>query len=154
MIIIFFNPLTYGCNHVAYHMINLTSSLYIFSIFVLQEVFQCLLRNLFEEYRFFPQYPDKELHITAVLFGGIIEQGLVTYMDLGIALRYVLEALKKTHGSKMYFFGVAALDRFKTRLAIYPQYCQHLSSIPHFSQFPQHLIEVSAYISLLFFKRI
>ncbi len=101
-----------------------------------------MLRNLFEEYRFFPQYPDKELHITAVLFGGIIEQGLVTYMDLGIALRYVLEALKKTHASKMYFFGIAALDRFKTRLKDYPQYCQHLASIPHFSQFPQHLIEV------------
>ena len=59
------------------------------------------------------------------------------YMDLGIALRYVLEALKKAHASKMYFFGIAALDRFKTRLKDYPQYCQHLASIPHFSQFPQ-----------------
>jgi CCR4-NOT transcription complex subunit 1 len=45
--------------------------------FFLQEVFNCMLRNLFEEYKFFPQYPDKELHITAQLFGGIIEQGLV-----------------------------------------------------------------------------
>ena len=63
-------------------------------------------------------------------------------MDLGIALRYVLEALKKPHGSKMYFFGIAALDRFKIRLKIYPQYCQFLEAIPHFSQFPQHLKEV------------
>jgi CCR4-NOT transcription complex subunit 1 len=110
-----------------------------------REVFACMLRNLFEEYRFFPQYPDKELHTTAVLFGGIIEQGLVTYMDLGIALRYVLEALKKPHGSKMYFFGIAALDRFKTRLKDYPQYCQHLASIPHFNQFPLHLIEFVEY---------
>ena len=47
-----------------------------------QEVFACMLRNLFEEYRFFPQYPDKELHTTAVLFGGIIEQGLVTWVDV------------------------------------------------------------------------
>jgi hypothetical protein len=39
-----------------------------------------MLRNLFEEYKFFPQYPDKELHITAQLFGGIIEQGLVRYV--------------------------------------------------------------------------
>ena len=37
-----------------------------------------MLRNVFEEYRFFPHYPDKELRITACLFGGIIEQGLVT----------------------------------------------------------------------------
>ena len=63
-------------------------------------------------------------------------------MDLGIALRYVLEALKKQHGSKMYSFGIAALDRFKTRLKDYPQYCQFLAAIPHFSQFPRHLKEV------------
>ena len=43
-----------------------------------RDVFACMLRNLFEEYKFFLQYPEKELHTTAVLFGGIIEQGLVT----------------------------------------------------------------------------
>ena len=43
-----------------------------------KDVFACMLRNLFEEYKFFPQYPEKELNTTAVLFGGIIEQGLVT----------------------------------------------------------------------------
>ncbi|XP_010881790.1 CCR4-NOT transcription complex subunit 1 isoform X21 [Esox lucius] len=110
-----------------------------------REVFNCMLRNLFEEYRFFPQYPDKELHITACLFGGIIEKGLVTYMALGLALRYVLEALRKPFGSKMYYFGIAALDRFKNRLKDYPQYCQHLASIGHFLQFPHHLQEYIEY---------
>ncbi|XP_076878144.1 CCR4-NOT transcription complex subunit 1 isoform X3 [Brachyhypopomus gauderio] len=110
-----------------------------------REVFNCMLRNLFEEYRFFPQYPDKELHITACLFGGIIEKGLVTYMALGLALRYVLEALRKPYGSKMYYFGIAALDRFKNRLKDYPQYCQHLASISHFLQFPHHLQEYIEY---------
>lgn len=86
-----------------------------------REVFNCMLRNLFEEYRFFPQYPDKELHITACLFGGIIEKGLVTYMALGLALRYVLEALRKPYGSKMYYFGIAALDRFKNRFVMVSQ---------------------------------
>ena len=42
-----------------------------------------------------------------------------SYMDLGIALRYVLEALKKAYNSKMYFFGIAALDKFKSRSVIY-----------------------------------
>ncbi|XP_033113474.1 CCR4-NOT transcription complex subunit 1-like isoform X3 [Anneissia japonica] len=110
-----------------------------------REVFMCMLRNLFEEYKFFPQYPDRELHITACLFGGIIEQALVTYIALGIALRYVLEALRKPHGSKMYYFGIAALDKFKTRLKDYPQYCQHLASIPHFEQYPETLIEYIRY---------
>ena len=37
-----------------------------------REVFYCMISNLFEEYKYFPQYPEKELHITAQLFGGII----------------------------------------------------------------------------------
>lgn len=110
-----------------------------------RDVFNCMLRNLYEEYRFFPQYPDKELYITAQLFGGLIERGLITYILLGIALRYVLDALRKPVGSKMYYFGIAALDRFKNRLKDYPQYCQHLASIPHFQEFPPHLIEYIEY---------
>lgn len=105
-----------------------------------------MLRNLFEEYKFFPQYPDKELHITAQLFGGIIERGIVTsYIALGLALRFVLEALKKPEGSKMYYFGIAALDRFKSRLKEYHKYCEHVRAIPHFSDFPQHLQEYVEY---------
>ena len=106
-----------------------------------REIFDCMLRNLFEEYRFFPQYPDRELHITAQLFGGIMEHGLVTYMALGVALRYVLEAVRKPHATKMYYFGITALDRFRHRLKEYPQYCQHLAGIQHFREFPAHLVE-------------
>lgn len=32
-----------------------------------QEVFACMVHNLFDEYRFFPKYPDKELHTTGEL---------------------------------------------------------------------------------------
>lgn len=111
-----------------------------------REVFTCMLRNLFEEYKFFPQYPEKELLITAQLFGGIIEQRLVTnYLQLGVALRFVVDALKKPPGSKMYYFGLAAIDRFRTILKEYPQYCQHLTTISHFQEFPHHIIEYIEY---------
>ncbi|GAB0100187.1 CCR4-NOT transcription complex subunit 1 [Sergentomyia squamirostris] len=110
------------------------------------EVYTCMLRNLFEEYRFFPQYPDKELQITAQLFGGMIERNLVsTYMSLGLALRCVFDALRKPEGSKMYYFGITALDRFKSKLHQYQKYCEHVRSIPHFDQFPPHLIEYVEY---------
>ncbi|XP_066142150.1 CCR4-NOT transcription complex subunit 1 isoform X1 [Euwallacea fornicatus] len=111
-----------------------------------KEVFNCMLRSLFEEYKFFPQYPDKELHITAQLFGGIIERGIVaSYVTLGLALRFVLEALKKPEGSKMYYFGIAALDRFKVRLKEYHKYCEHVRAIAHFGDFPAHLQEYVEY---------
>lgn len=110
-----------------------------------RDIFACMIRNLFKEYCYFPQYPDKELLITAQLFGGIIQMGLVKYMALVMALRYVLEALRKPHGSKMYFFGIAALDRFKGKLKDYPLYCQHLTSIQHFDDFPAHLVDYIKY---------
>lgn len=106
-----------------------------------RDIFACMIRNLFKEYCYFPQYPDKELNITAQLFGGIIQMGLVKYMALVVALRYVLEALRKQPKSKMYLFGITALDRFKTKLKDYPLYCQHLTSIPHFGEFPPYLVE-------------
>ena len=42
-----------------------------------RQVSACMIHNLFDEYRFFAKYPDKELSITAVLFGGLIQRGLV-----------------------------------------------------------------------------
>ena len=50
----------------------------IMALFLIQDLFVCMLRNIFEEYKFFPQFPEKELHITGQLFGGIVEHGLVT----------------------------------------------------------------------------
>jgi len=110
-----------------------------------RDVSYCMLKNLFKEYRYFPQYPDKELLITAQLFGGIIQTGIAKYMPLVVALRNVLEALRSPFNSKMYFFGITALDRFKTRLKEYPLYCQHLINLPNFNEFPQHIIEYINY---------
>lgn len=80
-------------------------------------------------------------------------------MALGVALRYVMEALQKPHGSKMYYFGIVALDRFRSRLKEYPRYCQHLMAIQHFNEFPPHLIEVllscfSQFYNIAVFKAI
>ena len=110
-----------------------------------REISFCMLKNLFKEYRYFPQYPDKELIITAQLFGGIIQTGIAKYIPLVVALRHVLDALRSPFNSKMYFFGITALDRFKIRLKEYPLYCQHLISLPNFNEFPASLIEYINY---------
>ena len=46
----------------------------------LQELFTSMVRRMFEEYKYFPRFPEKELRITGQLFGGIIDQGLVPYV--------------------------------------------------------------------------
>ena len=99
-----------------------------------QDVFACMIHNLFDEYSFFPKYPDKELSITSILFGSLIQHRLVSYVPLGVALRYVLDALRNPVGSKMFNFGVQALGQFKNRLSEWPQYCSHLLQIPDLVQ--------------------
>jgi CCR4-NOT transcription complex subunit 1 len=99
-----------------------------------QQIFDCMIHNLLDEYRFFPEYPDRELHITAVLFGSLIQHNLVTSVYLGIALSYVLAALRKASNQKMFHFGLNALEQFKARLSEWPTYCQHVLQVQHIGQ--------------------
>lgn len=101
-----------------------------------QEIFRCMIHNLFDEYRFFHKYPEKELQVTGRLFGTLIQNQLVSSITLGIALRYVLEALRKDpqqggSNEKMFRFGKISLEQFRSRLSEWPQYCSHLVQIPH-----------------------
>ncbi|XP_010933666.1 uncharacterized protein [Elaeis guineensis] len=96
-----------------------------------QMILDCMIANLFEEYKFFPKYPDRELKIAAVLFGSLIKHQLVSHLALGIALRGVLDALRKSVDSKMFMFGTKALEQFMDRLVELPQYCNHILQISH-----------------------
>jgi CCR4-NOT transcription complex subunit 1 len=98
------------------------------------ETFKCMIHNLFDEYKFFARYPDRELLITGILFGVLVQNQLVTSMALGIALRYVLEALRQPAGSKLFQFGVQALAQFQDRLPEWPQYCALLLQIDYLHQ--------------------
>jgi len=98
------------------------------------EMFMCMIHALFDEYRFFNQYPEKELRITAVLFGLLIKHRLVYLETLGIALRYVLDALQKKPNTNVFQFGMWALEQFKERLHQWPQYCALLVEIQDLRQ--------------------
>lgn len=109
-----------------------------------QEIFRCMIHNLFDEYRFFHKYPEKELQVTGRLFGTLIQHQLVSSITLGIALRYVLEALRKDpeqggSNEKMFRFGKISLEQFRSRLNEWPQYCSHLVQIKHL---PKHCYEL------------
>lgn len=55
-------------------------------------------------------------------------------------LRYVLDALRKvpnsTANSKIFRFGMFALEQFKSRLGKWPQYCANIIQIPHLVRWP------------------
>ncbi|GAM20783.1 hypothetical protein SAMD00019534_039580, partial [Acytostelium subglobosum LB1] len=99
------------------------------------EIYKCLLFNLFDEYKFLPDYPDKELKITAYLFGSMIKNQLITSEPLRIALKYVLDALKHPQDTNMFNFGVTALISFASRLVEWPAYWSQICAIENFQTF-------------------
>ncbi|XP_020592534.1 CCR4-NOT transcription complex subunit 1 isoform X2 [Phalaenopsis equestris] len=107
-----------------------------------QKIYECMVSNLFEEYKFFSKYPDRQLKIAAILFGLLIKHQLVTHLFLGIALRGVLDALRKSIDSKMFMFGTKALEQFMDRLVEWPQYCNHILQISHLRSTHADLVSV------------
>lgn len=100
-----------------------------------QQIFACLVHTLFDEYRCFEtEYPERELTMTAIVFGSLIQYQLIDFIPLGIAIRYVLDALRTDVKSNMFKFGLQCLIRFQKRLPEWPQLGQALLALPHLMQ--------------------
>ncbi|CAM4904070.1 unnamed protein product [Rotaria socialis] len=106
-----------------------------------REVFQNGIRNLFEEYKFYPQYPERELLLTAQLFGGFFERGLFQNQVLIAAFRVILEGLKKPVGTNLWNFSVTALNRCKTRVREQSALVQTLRNLPTYSEIPTQITD-------------
>ncbi|CAA7270173.1 unnamed protein product [Cyclocybe aegerita] len=105
------------------------------------EVFSCMIHFLFDEYKFFQSYyPSRELAMTGYLFGSLIRNSLIEYIPLGIAMRYILDALNCPPDTNLFKFGIQALSRFEVRLAEWRPLCEALSRIPHLADARPELI--------------
>ncbi|CAN8310796.1 unnamed protein product [Cochlearia groenlandica] len=107
-----------------------------------KSIFECMIANLFEEYRFFHKYPERQLKIASILFGSVIKHQLISSITLGMALRLVLDSLRKPADSKMFLFGSKALEQFVNRLVELPQYCNHILQISHLRTTHPELVTV------------
>ena len=107
------------------------------------EIFSCMLHFLFDEYKFFQSYyPPRELAMTGYLFGSLIQYQLVDYIPLGVAIRYVLDALNCPPETNLFKFGLQALVRFESRLAEWQPLCQALMKIPHLLDARPELVSI------------
>ena len=95
-----------------------------------QDVYACMAHNLFDEFRFFYKYPAQELQTTALLFGKLISNKLVSTVSLGIAMRYIYDALKNEPSHKLFKFGVTATLQFKDMLGQFPVFAKQLAGLP------------------------
>eukprot|EP00953_Heterococcus_sp_UTEX-ZZ885_P041330 21093-Heterococcus_DN1.PRE.1 len=98
-------------------------------------VFENAMRALFDQYPQLHKYAEKELRITAVLFGAAIQAQLVGPTSTPVALRLVLESLRMAPGpgaaGKMFRFGLFALQQCKQRWQEWPMFCSHIVQIQH-----------------------
>ena len=94
-------------------------------------VYLCMVQNLFDEFRYFERYPAKELRITADLFGGIVAHNVLAPNRLAHALKFVLQNLHKPPHQNLQDFAVWALGKFMHRLPDWPQYCTLLHRVPN-----------------------
>ncbi|KAH6909843.1 hypothetical protein BKA70DRAFT_1425557 [Coprinopsis sp. MPI-PUGE-AT-0042] len=82
------------------------------------EVFSSVIHFLFDEYKLFQSYyPASELRMTADLFGALIQHKLIDYIPLGIAIRYIIDALNFPPETNLFGFDRQALSRFEFRPA-------------------------------------
>ncbi|KAI0085426.1 Not1-domain-containing protein [Irpex rosettiformis] len=96
-----------------------------------KEIFSCMLHFLFDEYKFFQSfYPPRELAMTGYLFGSIIQYHLLETVALGVAVRYILDALSCPTTTNLFRFGAQALSRFETRLGEWQPLCHRLLEMP------------------------
>ncbi|KAJ8507174.1 hypothetical protein ONZ45_g10423 [Pleurotus djamor] len=105
------------------------------------EVFSCMLHFLFDEYKFFQSYyPARELSMTGYLFGSLIQHQLIDYIPLGIAIRYILDALQCPPETNLFKFGIQALSQFESRLSEWQPLCEALLKIPQLAEARPDLI--------------
>ena len=128
----------------------------------------CVVKNLFDEYRFFHEYPERELRTTAEVYGGIIREGVVTWVlrrlnliyfyainqyiffinrsfisrgiQVATAIRRIIEGLQAEQ-SQLWTFGLVALNACRTSLYNYPKVCQMIATISTYSRIPVTLRE-------------
>lgn len=122
----------YGGDADARKMINTLRALKDSEIPADQELFASMIGGLFDEYNCFGEYPLEALATTAVLFGGIINFGILhSRITLSVALYMVVKAVAEhSPEDSMYKFGLQALIHFTNRLEEWPQLCERLCRMP------------------------
>uniref|UniRef100_A0A0N5ADS8 CCR4-Not complex component, Not1 n=1 Tax=Syphacia muris TaxID=451379 RepID=A0A0N5ADS8_9BILA len=121
------------------------------------DILTCVIMNLFEEYRFFPEYPEKELYTTAEIFGGFLREKLLTYPSINRALSIIVDSLRYPPHTKLWNFGVTSLTAAHTVLRNMPKVCALLVSLEgyqYFSTFLKRAIELSFQIETAHVKQV
>ena len=86
-----------------------------------QAVYQSMLNSLFKEWKYLGKYPEKELTVTAQLFGQLISNSLMEKTQLADAMHMIHKSIQPTTPQvnmeatkKLFTFGTVAIRQFLT----------------------------------------
>ncbi|KAJ1918240.1 CCR4-NOT core subunit cdc39 [Mycoemilia scoparia] len=100
----------------------------------LRNTFKHVIQYPIEEFKFFSNYPDKELSITGKLVGQAIQLHFYLQDTEKQVLAMIIDALKFPPGSKTFRFGVTAIEEFRGRIEEWPSFCITIYKIQHLRQ--------------------
>ncbi|CAI9279427.1 unnamed protein product [Lactuca saligna] len=107
-----------------------------------QLVFEYMIINLLQVKKFFNTYSDEQFNLSAILFGLLIKNQVMNDSTLSIALQSVLDALHEPADSKIFIFGIKALETFVDRLIEFPEFCQQVLQISHLKGTHSELVSI------------
>lgn len=84
-------------------------------------------------------YPENELLITADLFAGIINNGLIDKKLIQVLLQVLEDDLKEDN--KKYIFAKLVIEKIKGKLANEAEFCEKLLDIHNLLQKDPELVE-------------
>lgn len=80
------------------------------------EILSCIVLNIIDEYRFYPNFPEPELYLTSEMYGKFIANKLIDGKAHTIFLKAISDSLEKD--GRMFNFGLKSLSHFITNMEL------------------------------------
>ena len=116
-----------------------------------KNILLCMMTNLLDEARFFPNYKPKILMIMAQIYGAVINNNLVEGQARDVTFKIIVESMKHRDDRKQLEFGVRALEIFKGRLHEWPTKAVQLFSIENLRENYFELLEEIRYVNNFYY---
>ncbi|KAJ2572236.1 CCR4-NOT core subunit cdc39 [Coemansia sp. RSA 1813] len=115
-------------------MVDTLESLYDSLQVYKRKTYAHVVRYPLEEFAFFENYPDKELAITGQLVGLMLQRHILSAANEPAFLDMISRALHGPSTSKLFRFGLTALQMCQARIEQLPVFCAAIYQIPSFRQ--------------------
>ncbi|KAI9504686.1 CCR4-Not complex component, Not1-domain-containing protein, partial [Coemansia spiralis] len=99
-----------------------------------RKIYAHVVQYPLEEFSFFDNYPDKELAVTGKLVGLLLQRHMLSAANEPAILDMLARALQASSTTKLFRFGLTALQECQTRIEQLPIFCAALYQIPAFRQ--------------------